>query len=278
MFEEFSRAIGPSEIRGLALHITWHVEADPSYDIDHDFSRNTAINLHRLGGEGLIAIRTLSGTGRVYLSPDRCVELTAGTLLFLNWDRLERYHCKGPAWTFWWFEFTLQGSPPFPLHNLLRVPVRGEEHAEYDHIVQDLRHADPTHRCLGSAGFSRMLYGWLAEAEDRPRTKPQEEIIHRVIHEMHRRLDMPWAVEEMADFAHMSTRGFRNAFRTVTGQSPKRFFDGLRLAMAHELLRLGRYTVADVAARLGYSSPFHLSKAFTQHFGLRPSDVRRGNS
>jgi len=74
----------------------------------------------------------------------------------------------------------------------------------------------------------------------------------------------------------MSERLFRDAFRDSTGESPKRFYDSLRLTMAHDLLRLGIHTVSEVAARLGYSSAFHLSKAYKQRFKIPPSrDIAR---
>jgi AraC-like DNA-binding protein len=47
----------------------------------------------------------------------------------------------------------------------------------------------------------------------------------------------------------------------------------MRLEQAYSLLQLGAYSVSEVAARLGYANPFHLSKAFKTHFGMAPSKV-----
>ena len=67
---------------------------------------------------------------------------------------------------------------------------------------------------------------------------------------------------------------FRQVFAALTGQAPKRFYDGLRLEYGRGLLRLGIHKVADVAERLGFSSPFHFSRAFKKHFGKPPSEFR----
>ncbi len=91
---------------------------------------------------------------------------------------------------------------------------------------------------------------------------------------MYARLGENWTVAQMACEAHMSERNFRLAFAAVTRQSPKRFYDRLRLRTAEELLRQGVYTVAQVGDRLGFSSPFHFSKAFKQCFGYPPSKAK----
>lgn len=73
----------------------------------------------------------------------------------------------------------------------------------------------------------------------------------------------------------MSERAFRNAFEEVMDWSPKRYFDRLRLEKAAEMLRQNRMSVGEVAEALGYSSPFHLSRAFRELFGFRPRRTRR---
>ncbi len=55
-----------------------------------------------------------------------------------------------------------------------------------------------------------------------------------------------------------------------------RVISGRRLERALNLLAQGpalRGRIAEVAASVGYSDPFHFSKAFRKHFGFRPSDV-----
>lgn len=105
---------------------------------------------------------------------------------------------------------------------------------------------------------------------------PPRLAVERSVALMHARLDGGVPLPELAAAAHLSAAQFRRVFRAVTGQAPKSYYDGLRLQHARQLLQLQRRSVKDVAATLGYSSPFHFSRAFRPRFGLPPSRVRTG--
>jgi transcriptional regulator GlxA family with amidase domain len=51
----------------------------------------------------------------------------------------------------------------------------------------------------------------------------------------------------------------------------------VRLARAKELLLATTMNLAQIAVRSGFSSPSYLSKAFSDAFGLPPSDYRRAH-
>ena len=88
---------------------------------------------------------------------------------------------------------------------------------------------------------------------------------------MRRSLGQPISIPSLAAHVGMSERAFRNAFQSVMDWSPKRYFDRLRLEKAAEILRQNRYSIGEIADQLGYSSPFHFSRAFRELFGLPPS-------
>jgi transcriptional regulator GlxA family with amidase domain len=80
----------------------------------------------------------------------------------------------------------------------------------------------------------------------------------------------------MAHQACLSRRRFSQVFREVTGSSPKSYYDTLRLGMAKEMLRTTSLSLIQIAERFGFSSSFHFSKAFRHHFGVPPSEYRKG--
>ena len=95
-----------------------------------------------------------------------------------------------------------------------------------------------------------------------------------MIQAMHDKLAEEFSVPRMAAIACLGPRRFRQVFREYTGKTPKRFFDQLRLDYAADLLRLNGLSVAKTSEMLGYSSPFHFSRAFQIHFGTPPSQYR----
>lgn len=271
MFEEFAAASGPADISGIDLHTVWNVNADTSYDINHDLAKGTSEKLHNLGGTGLIALRTITGCGRIYLDGHGVIDAIGDTLLVTKWDTIQRYHCKSSAWSFWWFEFTVSGPMHFPLNRLMSIPPQPEDNADFQQTFTCLRRPPFTQRSLASATFTKMLYRWIAHLEETQKRSPYQKEINCIIDMMYSKLSVGWTVAEMAEEVNMSERNFRKIFSRVTGQSPKSFYNNTKLAMAKELLRLGIYTIAQIASQLGFSSPFHFSKVFKEHFGTAPS-------
>ena len=48
----------------------------------------------------------------------------------------------------------------------------------------------------------------------------------------------------------------------------------LRVELAASLLERQKLNLSAIADRLGYSSQFHLSRSFKQHYGVTPRDYR----
>lgn len=66
----------------------------------------------------------------------------------------------------------------------------------------------------------------------------------------------------------------RTKVEALVGESPIAFLTGWRLALAADLLRTGDDTIATVAHRVGYSTPFAFSNAFKRAYGFSPNEHR----
>jgi transcriptional regulator GlxA family with amidase domain len=81
------------------------------------------------------------------------------------------------------------------------------------------------------------------------------------------------SVENMADHVGMSPRTFYRQFMQSFGQSPAKFFEGLRLDAARSFLEANQ-SVATVATKVGFLSESAFRAAFKARYGLTPQLYR----
>lgn len=86
----------------------------------------------------------------------------------------------------------------------------------------------------------------------------------------------PWTAEELARRAGVSRAALSRRFSAILGMGPMAFVTQWRMAAAADHLELSDATVATVARRVGYASPFSFSAAFKRHYGLSPNAFRTG--
>jgi len=84
----------------------------------------------------------------------------------------------------------------------------------------------------------------------------------------------PWTVVELARVAGLSRAAFARRFTTVLGEPPMGYLTRWRILLAADLLLDPGATVASVALRVGYGTPFALSVAFKREMGVSPRDYR----
>jgi AraC-like DNA-binding protein len=84
-----------------------------------------------------------------------------------------------------------------------------------------------------------------------------------------------WTLASLAVETHVSRATLARRFTEVVGQPPMGFLTEWRLALAADLLLDPAETIASVAAKVGYRSPYALSTAFKRVRGVRPGRHRR---
>ncbi|WP_158913497.1 AraC family transcriptional regulator [Caulobacter sp. S45] len=90
------------------------------------------------------------------------------------------------------------------------------------------------------------------------------------LRQIHERPTQAWTVAELAREAGLSRSTFFERFRREVGVAPIEYLLGWRMAQAKDLLRREGASVAQVAARVGYSSASTFSVAFGRHVGTPP--------
>lgn len=251
----------------LALEVVYAVDADASFD---------ALKVPTEDRRQAV-LRTVAGEGEVHLAADGGADpaplvARAGTVLFLDFHRVRRYRPRAGAWRFWFFEYECHEELPIPVGRPAPVADPARDEAEARECLEWLRRATSPAAAYASALFAAMVHRWLAALAAGAEVRhPREPQVREAVAEMRRSLGAPVSIPRLAARHGMSERAFRSAFEAVMDWSPKRYYDRLRLEKAAELLRLNRCSVGEVADQLGYSSPFHLSRAFRELFGVPPS-------
>jgi len=88
------------------------------------------------------------------------------------------------------------------------------------------------------------------------------------------RLDDPPSLEELAARVGMSVSKFKQVFNRTCGKPPYAFLREVRLERAMSLLRDDGVRVTEAAMEVGYNNLSYFAKAFSEHFGVKPSQVR----
>ena len=91
------------------------------------------------------------------------------------------------------------------------------------------------------------------------------------IEAMHRQPETSWSLEQLAQLAGMSRARFAAHFRRVVGMTPFEYLTRWRLGVAQTMLRKGS-SLKLTAPAVGYANATALTRVFTQHFGISPSE------
>ena len=121
------------------------------------------------------------------------------------------------------------------------------------------------------------LRAWFARPDAAPPAwyaANADPLVGRALQLLHHNPARPWTVGSLAAATGVSRATLARRFTALVGEPPMQFLTGWRLALAADLLRDPDTTLAAVARRVGYSSPFALSTAFKRSRGVSPREHR----
>ena len=88
--------------------------------------------------------------------------------------------------------------------------------------------------------------------------------------------DRPMRIENLAEYANMSSSSFYRHFKAVTSMSPLQYQKQVRLLIARRLMLVENTDAASTAYRVGYESPSQFSREYSRMFGAPPiKDIER---
>jgi AraC family transcriptional regulator of arabinose operon len=83
------------------------------------------------------------------------------------------------------------------------------------------------------------------------------------------------SLKEAAGAAGLSLSRFAHLFKAQMGMTPLAFVETQRLARARQLLEHTPLSIKEIAAEVGFASPFYFTLRFGRMFGISPTRFRR---
>ena len=93
----------------------------------------------------------------------------------------------------------------------------------------------------------------------------------QVLDYIHSYLDQPIQLAELARISGMSQYYFCRLFKQRMGVAPYQYVLGQRINKAKDLLQQRKYTIAEIALRVGYTDQSRFARHFKKYVGVTPS-------
>ena len=214
-----------------------------------------------------IFIYTMEGAGS-FIVDDTQLMVGANSLVVINAKQSLHYHCAGPKWNFWLFEF----KTPNQLFTPNKVYPLTLGKSELRLCVAALR--DLKLERLHSAGalFQALYYAAYRKIQEGPNAKRQA-VLRSATQYMRENLSH-FSVADLCAYLNIEERTLRNIFVQNLNTPPKQYFEFLRLEEAKRYLETTALSIAAIASQLGFSNPGHFSTAFRKEYGVTPKSYR----
>jgi two-component system response regulator YesN len=83
------------------------------------------------------------------------------------------------------------------------------------------------------------------------------------------------SLNDVAEILYLNPKYFSNLFKKETGVNFVEYVNSVRLDVARSLLRENKYSIGQVAYKVGFTDLRHFSKLFKEHSGVTPKDFKQ---
>lgn len=115
----------------------------------------------------------------------------------------------------------------------------------------------------------------IGKAEPVYYSKKQRDCIRRIHDFVLDHISERYTIEELAERFEISPTAMKSCFKGIYGSSIYAYFRNYRLQIAERLLRDGKLSVAEIAAKIGYTNPNKFTSAFRSVYGIPPTAYKK---
>jgi AraC family transcriptional regulator of arabinose operon len=188
-------------------------------------------------------------------------------------------------WEFYWAHFlprpawaeALSWREIAPGLGMISVPdriTRERVAAVFGRLLEVAGSMDPWGERLAENALEEALL-WLARAGALGGSDTHDARVAQVAQTLSRRYQEDLSVAELAEQVHLSPSRLAHLFKQAAGVSPIQALLQLRLRQAARLLEFSTLGVAEIAAEVGFDSPFYFSRRFRAQYGVSPRAYRQ---
>lgn len=102
-----------------------------------------------------------------------------------------------------------------------------------------------------------------------------EQIVQSVIELLKSRLTENITLDEISEKIFFSKTYIKAIFKKYTGTSIIKYFNGLKIESAKELISTNQYTISEITKKLGFSSVHYFSRLFKATTDMSPSEYAK---
>lgn len=106
-------------------------------------------------------------------------------------------------------------------------------------------------------------------------TRSQADLIDRAVRLASEGLEGPIRIQNLVRDLGVSESRLNKTFNDVLGIPPSRYFMNMKMRRVEELVGQSDRTMEEISSSMGFSSAFHLSRAYKDTFGVSPSQYRK---
>ena len=113
------------------------------------------------------------------------------------------------------------------------------------------------------------------KAEPYAYTRSQADLIDRAVRLAAEGLAGPVRIQSLVRHLGVSESRLNKTFNDVLGIPPSRYFMNMKMRRVEEMVAFTDMTMEEISSGMGFSSAFHLSRAYKDTFGVSPSQFRK---
>ncbi len=119
------------------------------------------------------------------------------------------------------------------------------------------------------------MHGQRSALRDPLLRESADQTIQAAVSLMRRKIELPLEIPEISRQLEIDQKKMESLFRTRLGSTPRDIYRAIRLREARRLAEHTRLSVAEIAARCGYTDASAMTRAFKAEFGHPPSSYRK---